>query len=132
MIDARVRAALRGQLLTVVNGDLLAEQNTHFDPPDTPWFRETLLPGTPELVEIMRDGRARTHGVYQVDAFVPAGQGTPVADQLAEDVAEAFPRGAAFIEDGLTVRIRRSYTRPSRSSGDWYMTPVVIDWWADS
>lgn len=129
MIDARVRAALRGQLLTVVNEDLLAKQNTHFDPPDTPWFRETLLPGTPELVEIMQDGRARTPGVYQVDVFAPAGQGTHVPDQLAEHVANAFPRGAAFTEDGLTVRIRRSYARPARSAGDWYMTPVVIDWW---
>lgn len=129
MSDELVRSALRTQLLTVVSETLLAKQNEHFDPPETPWFRETLLPGIPEAVEIMRNGRARERGVYQVDAFVPAGHGTVVADQLAKEIETAFPRGAAFVKEGLTVHVRRSYTLPSRSSGDWYMTPVVIDWW---
>nr|BDD43785.1 hypothetical protein 5 [Spirochaetaceae bacterium] len=129
MSDELIRRALRTQLLTVINEALLAKQNEHFDPPATPWFRETLLPGIPETVEIMRDGRARKRGVYQVDGFVPAGMGTEVADQLAVQIEGAFPRGAAFVEDGLTVHVRRSYTLASRSSGDWYMKPVVIDWW---
>lgn len=129
MSDELVRNALRTQLLTVIREELLAKQNEHFDPPETPWFRETLLPGVPETVEIMRDGRARKRGVYQVDSFVPAGMGTGVADQLSAQIEGAFPRGATFIEDVLSVHVRRSYTLPSRSAGDWYMTPVVIDWW---
>lgn len=132
MIDGRVRMALRARLLTVIDDDLLAKENESFTPPRpqrTPWFRETLLPGIPTRVEIMRDGETRTRGVYQVDVFVPAGEGTVIPDELAKMIVDAFPQGSTHSSDGLTVNVRRSYPQSARSAGDWYMQPVVIDWW---
>ncbi len=95
--EAEVRDALLTQLKTVVSETLIAEENKQFKPSDdTPWVRETLLPGIPERVEIMQDGQSRQYGVYQVDVFTPSGIGTEIADTLAESIGDSFIAGESF------------------------------------
>jgi hypothetical protein len=127
--EAEVRDALLTQLKTVVSETLIAEENKQFKPSDdTPWVRETLLPGIPERVEIMQDGQSRQYGVYQVDVFTPSGIGTEIADTLAESIGDSFIAGESFGSE-VVVRIRRTYSQPGREDGDWYHKPLVIEWW---
>ena len=127
--EAEIRSALLTQLKTVVRGTLIAEENKQFTPSDgTPWVRETLLPGIPNRVEIMQDGKSRQYGVYQVDVFTPSGDGPSIADSIAKAIGDAFVTGSAYGTD-VVVGIKRVYSRPGREDGDWYHKPLVIEWW---
>ena len=126
--EAEVRSALLTQLKNVVRGTLIAEENKQFTPSDgTPWVRETLLPGIPNRVEIMQDGRSRQVGVYQVDVFTPSGIGTGIADALSTTIGDAFVVGSSFGTSVIVV-IQRVYGQPGREDGDWYHKPLVIEW----
>ncbi len=127
--EADIRDALLTQLKTVVSETLIAEENIQFEPSDeTPWVRETLLPGIPERVEIMQDGQSRQYGVYQVDVFTPSGIGTSIADALSKTIGDAFAAGSTYGTD-VVVHIRRSYGQPGREDGNWYHKPLVVEWW---
>lgn len=127
--EADIRSALLTQLKTVVSETLIAEENEQFTPSDgAPWIRETLLPGVPERVEIMQDGKSRQVGVYQVDVFAPSGIGTGVPDALSKTIGDAFVPGTSY-GTSVDVRIRRVYSQPGREDGDWYHKPLLIEWW---
>jgi len=126
--EAEIRSALLTQLKTVVSETLIAEENKEFTPSGgTPWVRETLLPGMPERVEIMQDGKSRQVGVYQLDVFTPSGIGTDISDTLSTTIGDAFAVGSS-LGTSVIVVIKRVYGLPGREEGDWYHKPLVIEW----
>jgi hypothetical protein len=128
MITAAVRATLRAQLDVAIRSGLVARENEEFDPPSRkPWIRERLLPGIPERIELGKTGGFRTYGVYRIDVFSPAGEGTSVAESIADTLAAAFVAGTGY-GSGPTVWVRRTYTQAAIQDGTWYQVPVSVDW----
>lgn len=127
--EREIRRALVKPLKAAVHESLLSRENRGLTPDDeTPWVREKLLPGIPERVELMKGGRSRQRGVYQIDVFTPCGIGTDVSDSLVEVIGDQYDPGEAFESAGVVVVVLRTYARSGREDGKWYHRPLVIEW----
>jgi hypothetical protein len=128
-----IRAALDSQLQTFATAQSLAVAwpNTGHEPTvGTPWIRPTLLPGWPEAAALGADADNYQSGLYQVDIFTPAGEGTEDARDYADAMITSFKRGTTLTYSGVTVRIKRAGIEASRQEPEWVVLPVLIAWFA--
>lgn len=131
MSIVKIRAALEKQLATVTPGLATAYENTPFTPAaGVPYQKVRLFPAETEN-PTYGDSFARETGFMQVLLCYPATisdqQGSTAAGLQAERIRAAFPRGASFVVDGVTVQIDR---KPSVYAGiidsDRWCVPVRI------
>lgn len=99
-----------------------------YDPPKgLPWVRLTILGGTRSQVEFGNDRRFRADGVVRVNAFLPAGEG----EGLVEDLADAVKN----IYEGRTIDGVRffttEYTRSGQFEDAWQVFNIDTNYDAD-
>lgn len=91
----------------VVTAQLNAWEGVAFKPlVGVPYQQVTMLPAEPE--NITYGSGYRESGIFQVVLNYPPNEGTGDITARAEMIRAAFPRGASFTADGLTVNVRRT------------------------
>lgn len=122
-----IRLTLRNQLDTVVGLPAAANrawENRKFEPPTDTWIRETFLPNEEGLVA---NQLLEALGFVVYDVFHPEGEGTEDAEDLADDIVQAFVHGTT-INGSVDVTIDRAERQPGSLESEWYMIPVRISW----
>lgn len=130
MSAQKVRGALQAALAGMSPALATAYENVAFTPtPGTPYQRVTFVPAEPRNNEMNRYYMER--GFMQVDLFYPIGGGAGAAVARFELLRSTFYRGAAFVQDGLTVTIDRTPGQGvGQVDGDRWFLPVRIRYFA--
>ena len=128
MTSAAVKTAVRGRLAARwdTGAAAIRQANTLFDPAGRPWI-EVRFPGAAiERGDIGDPDHPLwiETGAFMCDAYVPAGCGEEVADQLADLLANLF-MGRAF--DGVEC-----HERLAGIAGERTPTGVEGVWWGVS
>lgn len=136
MSATAIHRALVATLKTLADGEDLsvAWENVPFTPESgEAWLRENFAPDRMAQTTLGSDGHNRLPGIYMIDVFTPVGRGWKDAENLAEAVLAAFPRGAVLTDTdtGVQVRVERSYRTAARQEPKWYHVPVTAEFRAD-
>jgi len=67
-------------------------------------------------------------GVLYLVVHEPPGGGMVAADQRAQAVAEAFPRGLSLVSGAATVIVEDCSIQAPQSAADWVAVPVAVFW----
>lgn len=132
-VYAEVRAALEARLALVsgIPADR-AEENDAFEPePGTAWLRHRLAYGPERLLTMpAQNGWVERRGVWRILLHFPLQGGTTTADDLAQAVVDAFPRGKTLVSGDTTVHCdgARRWGGGRDIDAAWYVVPVDIAW----
>lgn len=107
--------------------NVLFENESFERPADGNWFEFFFIPPEPFQKELFRGARNRYSGIVQINICVPNNVGTASSKARYNAIAEHFRRGD--IVNG--VKIAKTYRSPAFRDGDYYVTPVTIEWEAD-
>lgn len=117
----------------------IERENVAFEPPENAaYVRISIAEGDSEPVEIGA-GMVRCFGLFVVDIFVPRGDGTGPAEDLAQSVATIM--NYAFLQDAknyVTVRTARKHAaRESRRENPsaevtWLHVPLQVPYERDA
>lgn len=127
MSIVKVRAALETALNSMSPALATAWENNAFTPPASTvaYQKAFVLPATPDNPEY--GSSYSENGIFQITLMFPLQTGTGAAAERAELLRATFPRGASFINSGVTVRIMRT---PEISAGtvegDRFSVPVKV------
>lgn len=131
--DKLIRKGFRQKLLELGFVDVdpdgqwanVSLENRNFSPKqdtdgnDIPWFRETILPSFQRQIS---SGYSRAQGIIQVDYFVPVNTGAYHADEMADDLKDAFI--GVTLNGG--IRIYRTQKLAGDQQPDWYAAAVEL------
>jgi hypothetical protein len=129
MSAAAIHRALAAKLESL--GKAVSWENVPFTPNGSAWLREKFAPDRTAQTTLGSNGHNRLPGIYMIDVFTPVGQGWKDAEDLAETVMAAFPRGAVLTDSGVQVRVERSYRTAARQEPKWFHVPVTVEFRAD-
>lgn len=125
-----VRAALETRLKTWADAQsppikIAFESVTFSKPADgSPYLHCFLLPNT--TINRQTDGLSKTlMGLFQVNVWTQAGQGTGTADALAESIVNLFPVIPKFSAVSVEQTPYVNRRQPDGGTG-WDITPVLI------
>lgn len=129
MSNQIVAAFFEGRLKTWADAQVppvpVAYENVAFTKPDdgTPWLESFLIPNLTMNNEVT--GRRKTHlGLFQVNVWVPKGEGMGRGRALSNSIINLFPLlpkvGAVSVEE------TPSATRPLDGDSNWVIVPVLI------
>jgi hypothetical protein len=125
-----IRGALHARAITAAGFPAsVAEEGMPFTPqPGATWARLTFRPAAQRPFGLA-EGAVKTHkGLYLVDVYAPAGNGTAGAESLADAVRTVFAPATKLILDSEYVIIDYSERAPAVLGADWSMVPVTIGW----
>lgn len=131
-----IRKALESRLNTYATGRSpaidVAWPNSGYTPTTgTEYLRPTLLPGRSRAATAGSSGQQFHQGIFQVDIFWPANEGSGGALSEADAIIDHFKRGTNLSASGFTVRIDDDvYVLPANVEPDWYQVPVNIGFYA--
>lgn len=132
IIYSNLRRGIRAALLAVTNPNMPTDSNiawenrTYKPKADVPWMREKLLPG---LERKVASDTLRGTGLMQYDLLWPAGKGTEDADDLADDIKDAFAPNTTVDTHGVVFRAERL---PAITDAEWYQIPIRLTWRVNS
>lgn len=125
----KIRTALNTHLQLIPNLPSLQLENTkNIAVSGQAFTRATLLPAETFAETIGVSGKNRNHGLYQIDLFGVADNGTDTVDTLADVIISHFKRGTTLTEDGLIVNIEMAWSETGSILHSFYNVPVVIRW----
>lgn len=125
MIDHdAIRRGIRVVLSTVTGLPTVRSwENREFNPtPNTPWIRETLIPGTERQVAT---DVIESVGIAQYDLFWPAGTGTETPEQLADLIKDTFQPITTVAASTVVWRAERL---AAIADAKWYQIPIRLTW----
>lgn len=129
-----IKAALANRLDSTTDRPPIDWENYGFSPADLPrnatdlFLRETLLPAATDGACLFEDGLERHSGIYQVDVFIPEGEGRST---WPDTIATRFKRGTILTYNGINVRIVISSQLPGAresSESNYYIKPIQIEY----
>ncbi len=138
MSNVIARETLRARLLTTPGlpaTNLIQKEGRFFRPPvDTKaaWLRENLKPFAEKRRNIGPSFVIRSFGIYMVDVFFAADEGTGGVDTLADAIVSQFWPGLQLARSGQTLTIETSSRMGSVQETDWLMVPVSISYHFDN
>lgn len=100
------------------------------DPP-TPWMYLRFIGSSPITAGIAATGQHmhREYGSFQVNVFVPSGQGEEIADTYANQIADLFrvqnADGVFYCDEGEEPRIEEN--PDAIPNGNWYGLTVTVN-----
>lgn len=131
MSQSKISAALATQLATISNDYAIHYENQSFDPPaGEPYLAESLNPTGTNVVALSAAGSEALQGFYQVLCYAPAGMTKGAAFAASDAVQSIFLRGHRFNYGGIEVTILRTERSMGFISGDRFVVPVSIYYWA--
>lgn len=92
------------------------------------YIRTTLLPAETETVTIGLTGYDRFIGLYQIDIFMPEGDGAAGSNWIVDEIIKAFPKRTLITTDNITVQILNYSKSPAILTTQLYMTPLLLEW----
>lgn len=107
--------------------EVLYDNMTRVPERGTPWVRLTINEGQSNIIGIADTNLYRNLGVIIVQVFVPEGQGTASARQLADQAAAIF-RGAQF---GSGITCRAPQLANIGVIDGWYQINVSVPFFRD-
>lgn len=87
--------------------------------------RPYVLPGDTEQATLGTTGKDETNGLLQVDIYTKRGTGR---SQIIDTVSDLYSRGTILTQGLATIRSRGPSLGASRYEGDWFITPIRINW----
>lgn len=128
----KVRAALESAIAALTPKVATAWENSSFVPQSgVPYQRINLLPAQPEN-PTFGDGFYRELGIMQITLSYPSQGGPCATASRAEVIRAAFPRGATFTKDDVTVEVMRTpEIGAALYDADRYEVPVRIRYFAN-
>lgn len=123
-----IAGALRTRLNTLPSSPPVAWQNIDYKPnSNTLYLRETMIPGETLQASLGDDGKDIHNGLYQIDVFIPDGDGRST---WPDDIADHFKRGTVLTQNLVDVRIRNVSIGTGFKDENFYIVPVTISWQA--
>ena len=92
---------------------------------DSEYVRPTFLPGDTAQSGMGSTGLDETNGIYQIDIFTKKGAGR---SQIFDIIADLYKRGQTLTSGSANVRLRGPSIGASRYEGDWFITPITVNW----
>ena len=126
MSYSSIQSAFDGVLSTIAGFVDVVTENDRFKPTQgQPYARSTLLPSQKGTLSLGQTGKDLQRGIYQVDIVVPADAGISVANDLADKVVTAFPRGAI---SGTDIYVTTAQRELGRRDGAFYVLSTTVRW----
>lgn len=123
-----IYGALRVNLANIASVPPIAWENKNYDQDATTlYLRPTMLPNETIQASLGDSGKDLYEGMFQVDVFVPDGQGR---SDWPDKIADAFKRGTVLTRNGIDVRIQGVSIAPALKEDNFYQVPVEIRWQA--
>jgi len=129
MIDyISIRQGIRALLSAVSDPNMpveanIAWENRAYKPvSDTPYIRETMIPGTERKVA---SDEIEVVGITQFDLIWPLGSGTEDIDALGFAIQNAFKPETKITDHAAVYRTERL---TSIQDPKWYMLPIRLTW----
>lgn len=123
-----IRGALREPLLDVsgISETNVAFQHRPFNPAaNSPWYRETLLPGTEDLTSYKM---LSIVGLYQIDAFWPRNSKLEELEAKLALIVEAFAPKQSLTNGSSSVTIERASRGPIVAEDSYVRGTVRVQW----
>ena len=133
--DAIILDALCARLdaLTLASPLEVAWPNVDFDPPAEGYLAVNHFPAITDQVTLGDLGQNRHTGMFQVSVFVPEGDGSIAAMDVAGEIIAQFKRGTTLTSGGLSIRIiQPPYVAPMLQDPPFAQYPVTITYQADA
>lgn len=123
-----IAGALRTRLSTMTGLPPVAWENIDYRQSSTTlYLRATFLPADTVQACFGDDGKDLHNGIFQVDVFIPDGDGRST---LPDDIADHFKRGTVLTQNGVNVRIRNTSIGAGLKDENFYIVPVTVSWQA--
>jgi len=103
----------------------IAWPNSNTDEYTSETVRPSFLPGDTNQVSLGATGQDETNGIYQIDIFTKKGEGR---SQIIDIIADLYKRGQVLTSGAANVRLRGPSIGGSRYEGNWFVTPITINW----
>ena len=127
-----IKAILETKLLAISSPLPTQWENVRFEPPVGPYQVADIIPANPDN-PTLGGAHYRQRGILQVTLLYPlivTGSGPAYAK--ADSVRDWFPQGLSLQSGGITVKIEFTPAiGPKRVSGDRFVLPVSVRWFAD-
>lgn len=91
----------------------------------TEFVRPSFLPGDTSQAGMGASGLDETNGLFQVDIYTKRGEGRSA---LVDVIGDLYKRGTVLTYGSAKVRVRGPSIGASRYEGDWFVTPIRINW----
>ncbi len=119
-----IQGALRSRLATLPSSPPVAWENEDYKPnANTLYLRATSLPGDTTQECLGDDGLDGHIGIFQVDVFIPEGDGrTTWPDQIGDH----FKRGTRLDQNDVRVTITSVSVSTADKDENFYIVPVSI------
>lgn len=129
-----IRAALESEIANVAGIPSAANrawENVPFEPTTgTAWVRMTFVPQQSRPAVRGASPQLLYTGEFLVDVFVPEGNGTKAANDLAGAICKQFTVDDVYTKNSTSVRFRWSEPGQGISDSPWYQVPVTISWYS--
>lgn len=121
-----IAGALRTRLNSLPGAPPIAWENINYTPSSkTLYLRATMLPIPTIQASLGDDGKDLHEGIFQVDVFIPDGQGRST---WPDAIADHFKRGTVLTQNSVTVRIKNASIGTAFKEENFYQVPVTIDY----
>ena len=126
MSETNLRVALDNHLLTMTDSPPVDWEGVFFDPINTIYLSQSLLPAETITVGQEAGGADVLAGVYQITVNIP--KGTKRNDWLVEleRVKARFVRNTILVESGTRVVITKVWSSSLMTSGAYSLVPISI------
>lgn len=128
----KIRNALESALDTMLPALPTAHEGESYDPiVGTPFQQPYLMAATPGN-STMGDSFYQEAGIFQVNLYYPAGEGTGTAVERAEAIRALYRRGTTFSFNGTVVQVDRTPEITVGEGDEGFIVVIVrIRWHAD-
>lgn len=123
-----INGALRTRLSTLPGAPGIAWENIDYKPDSKILFlRQTILPAETSQACLGDNGLDFSVGIFQVDVFIPDGQGR---SDWPDKIADHFKRGTRLTQNQVTVTITSVSIEAGLKDDNFYIVPVSIGYQA--
>lgn len=130
-IDKDIRAALESKLADIPSVPSIAYENVPFSPTTGQSYLEvSYTPITRRPTVRGLNPQQRYDGIFVINCYVPEGAGPAAADTLAKNVMETYEATTKLTQGSTTVNIEFAERRQGIVDSPFYLTPVVVTWYA--
>lgn len=129
-VFADIKGANETRLSGMVGLPAVAWENTGYEPVvGTLYLRPTMLPA--QTVSGLGDtAQDYNSGIFQIDVFAQANQGSEDAMVMADLIADRFKKGTSYTYGVATVRVESVSIQAARTDSGWYHLPVIVNYFS--
>jgi hypothetical protein len=117
--------------LTSIASDHVVYMNTIYTNNDNEPFIATYIVGSgTRQAGLGTYGKQVYDGIFQINIFVPVGNGLSILNTITSELKSIYFRGATLYNDEISVKCKIAYEGTADHDDDWYMLPFNVDYYA--